>query len=322
MCGFDLLKGAKAILPDLGKVLAIDGKAIASYARGKKREEVQEQAVDGRRDVDADFGKKVYRGKKADGTLWEKTMSWFGYRLHLVVDAIYELPMGFEVTRASESEVKVAPGILEQMEQQTPEVLARCEYLLGDRGYDDGKLVKELWDNQGIKPVIDIRNMWRDGEETKLVSGTENIAYNYCGQVYCYCPETNQRREMAYGGFEKGRETLKYRCPARHYGVKCRGMAKCPVKSGIRIPLKEDRRIFTPLARSSYRWEKLYKKRTAVERVNSRLDNVFGFERHFIRGLKKMKLRCTLALIVMLAMALGRIKEQNGENLRSLVEAA
>ncbi|MGE5575796.1 MAG: DDE transposase, partial [Syntrophothermus sp.] len=67
---------------------------------------------------------------------------------------------------------------------------------------------------------------------------------------------------------------------------------------------------------------KLYKKRTAVERVNSRLDNVFGFERHFIRGLKKMKLRCTLALVVMLAMALGRIKEKNGENLRSLVEAA
>jgi len=32
--------------------------------------------------------------------------------------------------------------------------------------------------------------------------------------------------------------------------------------------------VFTPLARSSYRWKSIYKKRTAVERVNSGLDVV------------------------------------------------
>ena len=55
---------------------------------------------------------------------------------------------------------------------------------------------------------------------------------------------------------------------------------------------------------------------------SSRLDVSFGFERHFIRGLKKMKLRCGLALIVMLAMALGRIKEKQRDRMRSLVKAA
>jgi hypothetical protein len=59
-----------------------------------------------------------------------------------------------------------------------------------------------------------------------------------------------------------------------------------------------------------------------VERVNSRLDVSFGFERHFIRGLKKMRLRCGLALMVILAMALGRVKEKQREKLRSLVKAA
>ena len=49
--------------------------------------------------------------------------------------------------------------------------------------------------------------------------------------------------------------------------------------------------------------------RTSLERVNSRIDNVFGFEKHFIRGLEKMKIKVSLALCVMLAMALGRIKE-------------
>lgn len=67
---------------------------------------------------------------------------------------------------------------------------------------------------------------------------------------------------------------------------------------------------------------KLYKKRTVVERVNSRLDQSYGFERRFIRGLKKMKLRCALVLSVMLATALGRIKEKKGEHFRSLVKAA
>ena len=57
----------------------------------------------------------------------------------------------------------------------------------------------------------------------------------------------------------------------------------------------------------------------AVERVNSRWDVSFGFEVHTIRGLKKMRMRSGLALIVMLAMALGRIRQQHPEHLRSLV---
>ena len=88
----------------------------------------------------------------------------------------------------------------------------------------------------------------------------------------------------------------------------------CPSKSGIPIPLEEDRRIFTPLARSSYKWSSAYKKRPAVERVNNRVDNVFCFENHFIRGLAKMKLRMGLAMCVMLALALGRMKQNQNQN--------
>jgi hypothetical protein len=39
----------------------------------------------------------------------------------------------------------------------------------------------------------------------------------------------------------------------------------------------------------------------------------FGFELHTIRGMDKMKLRCDLALCVMLAMALRRIQEKQIE---------
>ena len=65
-----------------------------------------------------------------------------------------------------------------------------------------------------------------------------------------------------------------------------------------------------------------YKKRTALERINSRLDVSFGFENHYIKGMKKMRLRCSMAMMVMLAMALGRVREKKIEDVRSLVKAA
>jgi len=302
-----LVKSLRKALPGFGRTLAIDGKGIRTH---------------GRKDPEASWGRKTYRGEDRDGTAWERVAKWFGYKLHLVVDAEHELPVAYEVTRASWNEMPQAHRLVQEMDRRIPEVLEGCEAWLGDKGYDDGTLLADLWDEHGIKPVVAIRDCWQDGEETRWVSGTENVVYDAEGTVYCHCPLTGERRAMAYGGFEKKRDTLKYRCPARHYGCACKGSACCPVKGAVRIKLSEDRRIFTPVARSSYAWKRVYKKRTAVERVNSRLDVSFGFERHFIRGLQKMKLRCGLALLVMLAMALGRVKEKQKENLRSLVAAA
>lgn len=312
-----LVKELEKLLPGFGKNLAIDGKAIESHANPGKKD--KEKGEDGRRDLDADFGKKVYRGKNKDGTLWEKIKSWFGYKLHLIVDADYELPVAFEVTKASAPEEPQAHALITKLNKDNPEILESCEYLMGDKGLDDGKLITRLWKGFEIKPVIDIRLMWKDGEETRLVTGKSNIVYDNSGTVYCHCPITNKRREMAYGGFEADREALKYRCPAWHYGIECKGWDTCPVKKSTRISLEEDRRIFTPLARSSVKWDQKYKKRTAVERVNGRLDLSFGFENHFIRGIKKMRLKLGLSFCVMLAMALGHIKEKQPGKIRSLV---
>lgn len=312
-----LVEELSEALPGFGSHLAIDGKGISSHARPTK----EKKRRDGRRDTDADFGKKVYRGKFEDGRAWEKVIKWFGYKLHLVVDADYELPVAYEVTRASVSDITRAPVLLEGLKERQPEIIKRCEVFLGDRGYDDTKLITSLWDEYRIKPVIDIRNMWRDGEDTRLLKGHDSVVHDFRGHVYCYCPVTLKRREMAYGGFEENRQCLKYRCPAKQYGIECKGREVCHVRGGVRVPLREERRIFTPIARASYRWGRLYRKRTAVERVNGRLDVSFGFEHHFIRGLAKMKLRCGLALCVMLAMALGRVKEKQKDKIRSLVAA-
>jgi len=311
-----LVETLKGLLPELGFSVAVDSKGVSSAGRPTK-----ETGEDGRRDTDADWGKKTYRGQREDGTLWEKVVKWFGYKIHLIVDTTYEMPIGYRVTRASESDTLQLLPMVQEVKQKCPQIYKDMEELAADKAYDSEENCRTLYDEHRIKPVIDIRRMWRD-KETKLLDPgcADNIVYDEVGTVYCLCPVTGEQRPMAYGGFEKDRMALKYFCPVKAYGVTCKGSAQCEhAMKSERVSLEIDRRIFTPVARSSYAWERKYKKRTAVERVNSRIDVSFGFEKHFIRGQKKMEIRVGLALCVMLAMAVGRIKEQRQELMRSLV---
>ncbi len=70
--------------------------------------------------------------------------------------------------------------------------------------------------------------------------------------------------------------------PAREHGVDQTGQL-------MRIDLKRaNRRIFTPTPWGSPAWRRGYNRRSALERINARLDRSFGFKVHCIRGLAKM----------------------------------
>ena len=151
--------------------------------------DTSQKDTDGRRDRDANWG------VKGSG---ERKHYWFGYLLHLVVDATYEVPLAFEVTKASTAEQPQAQRLLDQMQDRHPELLQRCGCMSADKGYDDHKLIDRLWQQHQIKPIIAIRNCWRDGEAkedgvlTKLVSGQENVIYTHDGQVSCMWPQTGE----------------------------------------------------------------------------------------------------------------------------------
>lgn len=312
-----LVEELKKYLPELGRHMAIDSKKIRSYARGRK------DSGDSS-DPEADWGYKTYKGKRADGSIWEKVSSWFGYKAHFLVDTTYELPVGYKVTKASRADIEELMPMVQEAKGQHFETI---QTLAADKAYDSGPHCEKLYDEFGVKPVIDIRDLWKDTDETKALfpDRRDNVVYDYRGTVYCQCPKSNERYEMAYCGFEKDRKTLKYKCPSAAYGMKCKGYAQCSEGTKgklVRIPLEIDRRVFVPIARSSYKWQRIYNGRTAVERVNSRIDLSFGFEHHFIRGKAKMTMRVGLALTVMLAMALARIKRNQKEDLRSLVKRA
>lgn len=329
----ELVTEIRKALPDFGKRLVIDGKELPSHAR--KQGGADAKKADRRRETDADYGKKTYHCQRQDGTVFEKIKSWFGFQLIAIVDAATELPVAFRVTRASAAESPQLIPMMKELEERHPEVVQRTIYLFADRGYDAQENNKVLWDEMGIKPVIDTRRMWQDEPDMPrplYEERMDSIVYTEKGQILCRCrdgaDETKNYEPMVFEGFEADRNTLKYRCPAAAHGWECPLKQYC--NSGqhtahgriVRVPLDKDRRIFTPVARPSLKWEREYKHRTAVERFNSRLDVSFGMEHHFVRGLQKMTLRVSLALVVMLSMALARIRAGKQDLMRSLVQAA
>jgi hypothetical protein len=70
-----LLDELALLLPDLGRKMAGDSKAIPSFGR-PVRDEEKKREPDGRRDTDADWGAKTYKGVHKDGSAWEKVVKW------------------------------------------------------------------------------------------------------------------------------------------------------------------------------------------------------------------------------------------------------
>lgn len=330
-----LVETLKQLLPDFGQHLAFDGKAIPSFSTGRRDQHTGKTS-----DPDADWGVKTYSGVNADGKAWEKVSSWFGYQLDLIVDAAYELPVAFEVMPASTSEASRLVPMVNNLEKRHPKIIAECTDLSADRGLDAARINETLWEMYGIKPVIDTRQLWKDEKNEQAYEPgqqitrplhpdqSDNIVFTERGQVLCVCPLSGEMTPMAFRGFEADRRVLGYRCPAAQYGAHCPGREQCeqqslgrPTDYGrvVRVSLDEDRRVFTPIPRDTPTWQRLYSMRTSVERVNGRLDQSFGFEQHTIRGLKKMRAKVGLALIVMLTMAIGFIHRNRPDLMRSLV---
>ena len=89
----------------------------------------------------------------------------------------------------------------------------------------------------------------------------------------------------------------------------------------VRISLKDsDRRIFKPIIKDSPTWRREYARRSALERIFSRVDQAYGMEHHYRRGKAKVKLRVDMLMAVMMATALGHARAGRHHQMRSLVQ--
>ena len=288
------------LIPGFGKTLAGDGKYIDSFAKKKPKE--GQTDTDNRTENDEEWSLKEYHYTDKNGKPQVKKEYHYGFKAHIMCDIGTELPVAYSVTAANADEKKEMIKLLNCPLLSNEARREIAEHLLLDRGYDSTDMIKAV-KSAGIAPVIDIRNCWKNGEETKQYKNTD-IVYNYKGDVY-YVDDKREKHKMKYEGYDKQKKCLRYSHEGKIY----------------KIYISYDERVFLPIARDSIKFKRLYKGRTAVERLNGRLDRDYMFEEHCIRGLKKMKLMVGLSMIIMNGMAIGKIK--NGkEKIRSLKNTA
>lgn len=280
-------------LKDFGKDVGEDGKIFSSLAKSPNKNGDEK---DGRCDMDADFTiKENYYKDPKTGESKVKKKTYFGYRYHLLADVNYELPIEYTVTKASKGERE---QFKEHIKMLPIDKLDIIETASADKGYDSEDMITFLKE-KGIKPIIDIRNHWKN-EDTKQYKDTD-IVYTYDGKV-SIVNDKGEIISLKYLGYDKIKNTLRYGYQNKVYS----------------IDINYDKRIFTEVARDSKKWKKLYNKRTALERINGRMDRDFNLENHKVRGLKKATVMIDLMMIGMLSMAKGHIINEQTDKVRKL----
>jgi hypothetical protein len=250
-------------------------------------------------------GRKEYRDEKGNIT---KVLSWFGYKLHLLVDVKHEVSLVYRISSTKAGDNQVLPELVDQGRVNLPP--GRMRTLAYDKAADDVEVHEKLH-ACGIKPVIQIRALWKEEPEKLLPEhdGNSNIVYDEAGTLYCYdrISEPMIRRPMAYIGHEAARGTLKYRCPAKHDGLPCAMSETCNAgkKYGLTIRVKQeiDLRRFPPVPRATKQFERLYKGRTSVERVNGRLKIFWGIDDGNVTGATRFHAMVGTVMVVHAAFA-------------------
>lgn len=291
-----LIKRLGEVVPDLGKDTA--GDATALNARRKKdtlAEVEQKQGL-----PQASGGRKEYTDD--DGNV-SKVVEWFGFKLHLLVDVKHEVSLAYKITDTKAGDGETLPAVLTDAQDNLP--ADRIETLAYDKAADTNA-VHQLLSQAKIKPVIQNRSLWKEEHEKMLPGhdGNSNIVYDESGTVHCYdrVSEPMVRHKMSYIGYEPQRETLKYRCPAMHEGFECPMSKICNAGKSygmtVRVPRDIDLRRFPSLPRATKKFERLYKGRTAVERVNARLKIFWGADDGNVTGSRRFFALLGVVLVV------------------------
>jgi hypothetical protein len=292
------------VVPDLGKDLAGDSTGLCGRAKRDKQAVAQElsQGL-----PQPSGGRKEY--KDADGKV-TRVVEWFGYKHHMLVDIKHEVPLAYAITDTKAGDNELIGPLLDQAKANLPP--GRIETLAYDKAADDEKVHTRLH-QEHIKPLIHNRAMWQDEPERPLPAPPGryplNVVHDEAGTVYCYDTVSDPpvRHKMAYMGYEKDRETLKYRCPARHEGWVCPSEGRCNEGKSygmvVRVERELDLRRFPPIPRATLQFERRYKGRTAVERVNGRLKVFWGADDGNLTGSRRFSAYVGVIMAVCLGFA-------------------
>lgn len=211
--------------------------------------------------------------KNSDG----KNTFWYGFKGHLAVSTKSQYIVARLMSSGNLSDSKAAIPLLKKMNHIMPNHFTTAIF---DAGYDYEAIYRQI-SIQEMKAVIPYVKR-REGE----MIGFDEHFRPTCVREHSYC----------YDSFDEKYQTLKFTRP--------KDCATCPLRDDslcqkvFKIKCETDIRKYTFPARGSELWKKLYKERTAVERVNAYLKQFFQLNNVRHKTGRKAKLHFNLVTFI------------------------
>ena len=232
-------------------------------------------------DPEASWTAKNSARAKERGKEWHHS-----YKVHMVADANYGVPLPHLITTAKRNDSPELPAVIARAEALYP--WFRPSAVIADRGYDSTANHEHLH-GKGIVPVIHIRRSpAHDGIYTKQGVPT------CLGKI---------PMEYVKSDSEKGHL---YRCKGCHLaGTMIGGIRHCDTE--VWEDPSDNTRLVGVVRRDSPEWKALYLKRQAIERVFKSMKESRRLERHCIRGLRQVTLHAVMSALAFQATVLVRL---------------
>ncbi|MFC0478058.1 IS1182 family transposase [Robertmurraya beringensis] len=207
-----------------------------------------------------------------------KNVFWYGYKAHLAVGTTSQYILQSVFSSGNLNDGKAAIPLLKGIQERVS--LPTLRYETMDAGYD-------------YEPIY---------TQIHLMGHQSVIAYNKrnepepIGFDKYFAPTCVREHSYRYDSFDSKYETLKYTrpkeckdCPLANDGL-CQKVYK--------VKITTDLRKYTAPARGSKVWKEIFKRRTAVERVNAYLKQYFQLNHVRYRTGKRAKVHFDLVTLV------------------------
>lgn len=242
-------------------------------------------------DLDARLG--AYRVYLGSGT--QKICYFWGYRNHIAVDFDAELPLWEETHPANYHESRAAIPLLDASAHK---LNLPINVVCGDSAYDSEKILVYIIEQLHARPIIAPNMRYQPGPDFhikgKVAVCPADLPMIYKGRMTPkrtgitykqYCCPLHYRKQMRQRYFL---------CPANH--------PKFLSQKGCNYLLRETPSYRSQITYGSSDFAFHYRKRTAVERVFSRLLSI-AMQKPTVRGLQATQNHCTIAHITVLLIA-------------------
>lgn len=236
-----------------------------------------------------------------------KVIFFWGYRNHIIIDADTELPLWERTEPADRNDGRLAIPLLQAL---TSTFSLPIEAVCADSGYDNEAFLKFIVDQLHAQPVVAPNPRHQSNPEFRVKGPAVVCPANL--DMFRRGKMTPRRTGITY---------QQYSCPIYYDRNMRQRLLMCPAahpkfvkQKGCNYLLRVTPSIRTQIPYGSDSFRKLYRKRTAVERVFSRLLTI-SMQDLPTRGLAAARNLCTIAHVTVLLVALTAHRQKRSDHL-------